>query len=164
MWYSDFVQIFTARKRSLGQGNVFRSMCQEFCRQWGGLPQCMLGYPPLGAGTPQSRHPPRDEAPLPLGPGAPPGPGSPPPQQSMLGDLVNERAVRILLECNLVLNCKPINLTYEQMLVLLSDGGIGCTRCNVFHMLEYYLAVLRGRDLSGSIFFIISMQFSRKNV
>ena len=26
----------------------------------------------------------------------------PPPEQSMLGDTVNERAVRILLECNLV--------------------------------------------------------------
>ena len=24
--------IFTARKRSLGQGNIFRSVCQEFCR------------------------------------------------------------------------------------------------------------------------------------
>ena len=27
--------IFTARKRSLGQGTIFRSMCQEFCT-WGG--------------------------------------------------------------------------------------------------------------------------------
>ena len=25
----------TARKRSLGQGNIFRSVCQEFCPQWG---------------------------------------------------------------------------------------------------------------------------------
>ena len=28
--------MFTARKRSLGQGNIFRSVCQEFCPQWGG--------------------------------------------------------------------------------------------------------------------------------
>ena len=29
----------------LRQGNVFRSVCQEFCPHWGGcLPQCMLGY------------------------------------------------------------------------------------------------------------------------
>ena len=29
--------LFTARKRSLGQGNIFRSLCQEFCpRGWGG--------------------------------------------------------------------------------------------------------------------------------
>ena len=45
-----FRKHFTARKRSLGQGNIFRSVCQEFC-SWGGLPQCMLGYhiPLLGA-------------------------------------------------------------------------------------------------------------------
>ena len=48
--------IFTARKRSLGQGNIFRSVCQEFCPQGEGLPQCMLGYHPL---PPRSRHPPR---------------------------------------------------------------------------------------------------------
>ena len=29
--------IFTARKRSLGQSNIFRSMCQEFCSQGGGV-------------------------------------------------------------------------------------------------------------------------------
>ena len=28
--------IFTARKRSLGQGNIFSSVCQEFCSQEGG--------------------------------------------------------------------------------------------------------------------------------
>ena len=37
--------LITARKRSLGQGNIFSSMCQEFCSQ-GGLPQYMLGYHP----------------------------------------------------------------------------------------------------------------------
>ena len=31
-----FKYIFTARKRSLGQGNIFRSMCQEFCPRGGG--------------------------------------------------------------------------------------------------------------------------------
>ena len=29
--------IFTARKRSLEQGNIFRSVCQEFCSGWGGV-------------------------------------------------------------------------------------------------------------------------------
>ena len=29
-------RIITARKRSLGQGNIFRSVCQEFCPQLGG--------------------------------------------------------------------------------------------------------------------------------
>ena len=28
--------MFTARKRSLGQGNIFKSVCQEFC-SWGGV-------------------------------------------------------------------------------------------------------------------------------
>ena len=50
--------VFTARKRSLGQGNIFSSVCQEFCSQGGGLPQCMLGYHP-----PRSRHPPPNQAP-----------------------------------------------------------------------------------------------------
>ena len=57
-------------KWSLGQGNIFRSVCQEFCSQGGGLPHCMLGY----------------------------SAGSRPPQQCMLGDTGNKRAVRILLE------------------------------------------------------------------
>ena len=29
-----WVRLITARKRSLGQGNIFRSVCQEFC-PWG---------------------------------------------------------------------------------------------------------------------------------
>ena len=31
--------IFTARKQSLGQGNIFIGVCQEFCSQGGG---CLL--------------------------------------------------------------------------------------------------------------------------
>ena len=87
-----------------------------FCSQ-GGLPQCMLGYHPPppgsrppqsrtpGAGTPPSRHPSK-QAPLqskhPPSRHPPPEQAPPPPAQSMLGDTVNARAVRILLECNLV--------------------------------------------------------------
>ena len=57
------------------QGNIFRSVCQEFCSQGGGgMPHCMLGYPtappgsrppgadPLGA-EPPSRHPPEQTPP-----------------------------------------------------------------------------------------------------
>ena len=32
---SNRLVIFTARKRSLGQGNIFSSVCQEFCSQGG---------------------------------------------------------------------------------------------------------------------------------
>ena len=38
--------IFTACKRSLGQGNIFRSMCQEFCPRGGGwYPSMPCKYP-----------------------------------------------------------------------------------------------------------------------
>ena len=72
---------------------------------------------PPGPATPPPRdqahppcyqvHPPWDQIPPgtrynPLGPGTPPWTRYTPPTQSMLGDTVNERAVRILLECNLV--------------------------------------------------------------
>ena len=36
--------IITARKWSLGQGNIFKSVCQEFCLQGGGgIPTCLAG-------------------------------------------------------------------------------------------------------------------------
>ena len=47
--------MITARKRSLGQGNIFRSVCQEFCSQAGGwFPSMHCKY--LGRGS-QSPHP-----------------------------------------------------------------------------------------------------------
>ena len=66
----------------LGQGNIFTSVCQEFCPQGGGgcLPQCMLGYPPD-----QTPPPPRDQAPRsrhPPGPGTPPRTRHTPPEQT----------------------------------------------------------------------------------
>ena len=45
--------IITARKRSFGQGNIFTSMCQEFCPRGGGvIPACIAGGIPacLAAG------------------------------------------------------------------------------------------------------------------
>ena len=77
----------------------------------GGLPHCMLGYTSSGpeAGTPhdQRQVPPRTRGRYPPGPeaGTPPEQtplGAEPPSQCMLGDTGNKRAVRILLECNLV--------------------------------------------------------------
>ena len=73
-----------------------------FCSQGGCLPQCMLGYPP-GIDPPEqtptrSRHPSRADTPSPQS-------RHPLPRvQSMLGDTANARAVRILLECNLVIH------------------------------------------------------------
>ena len=107
--------IITARKRSLGQGNIFSSMCQEFCLQGGSASVHAGILHPLGPGTPTpqtdilpwSRHPS-------LGPGTPSSPQRKPPWtrhlpwsryppvQCMLGDTVIEWVVCILLECNLV--------------------------------------------------------------
>ena len=83
--------IFTARKRSLGQGNIFSSVCQEFCLE--GSASVHAGIP-LVADTPPSRS-------IPLRRRHPLGTRHPPPQ-CMLGDTVNKQVVCILLECNLV--------------------------------------------------------------
>ena len=54
----------TARKRSLGQGNIFIGVCQEFCSQGGSLPQCMLGcHPPEQTPPPWEQTPPGDYVP-----------------------------------------------------------------------------------------------------
>ena len=111
-------KIFTARKRSLGQGNIFAPACHSVHRGWGLV---LVGYllqgacsgggvPAPGGGAwwrpPWSRHPPRagpssqEQAPSPGSKHppeqAPPGPD--PPGWPLL------RAVRILLECILVIN------------------------------------------------------------
>ena len=65
-------------------------------------PPWKQAHPPGAGNPPGTRHPP-DQA---------------PPEQSMLGDTVNERAVRILLECNLVLkrfSCYLESETLDQL-------------------------------------------------
>ena len=76
---------FYRPQRSCGQGYVFTRVCDSVHR--GGV----SGQPP----PPRSR-----ENPLPPGPGRPP----PPPPGRRLQHTVNERPVRILLECILVHN------------------------------------------------------------
>ena len=59
------VNFFTARKRSLGQGNIFRSVCQEFCPQ-GGSASVHAGIPPPpGPGTNRDQAHPHHQAPPP---------------------------------------------------------------------------------------------------
>ena len=144
------IHTFLPAATKLGQGNIFTSVCQEFCPRGGGvclsakvifsqacvknsvhggggvclsakvifsqvgvknsvhrggLPQCMLGYP-----TPRTRHThphPPDQAHHPprTRHTSPPGPGTPPPGRR-LQHTVNERPVRILLECILVHLCQ----------------------------------------------------------
>ena len=83
--------VFYRPQRSWGKV-IFSEACQEFCS--GGVP---------GQVHPPGRYTARA--------GTPPWTGTPPPgqilppnsAQCMLGDMGNKRAVRILLECNLVL-------------------------------------------------------------
>ena len=83
-------QPITARKQSLGQGNIFSSMCQEFCSQG----KSGRAEPPGKADLPLARQTPWQ--------------GRHPPAQSILGDTVNKQAVCILLECILVTNSKGL--------------------------------------------------------
>ena len=78
----------------LGQGNVFTGASYSVNR--GGYASVHAGIAPRPGTTPRTRHHPQDQA--------PPGPGPPdtPMEQIMLGDMVNEQAVHILLECNFV--------------------------------------------------------------
>ena len=62
----------TARKRSLGQGNIFIGVCQEFCSQGGGL--CLSA---CWDATPEQRPPPWEQTPPP-GTMYPPGTTYPP--------------------------------------------------------------------------------------
>ena len=67
------IGVFTARKRSLRKLCFYT--CLPFCSQEGCLSQCMLGYTPLGADTPWSRHYPGADTPQsrhPRGPDIPP--------------------------------------------------------------------------------------------
>ena len=55
--------LVTARKRSLGQGNIFSSVCQEFC-SLGGSASVHVGIPPPpGADTPPEADLPWEQTP-----------------------------------------------------------------------------------------------------
>ena len=102
--------IFTAHKRSLGQGNVFRPVCHSvhrggFCIGEGGLPTgesasgvCLQGWE---MGSASGRVSPGMGGGVCLQWGLPPGVGGQNPPW-ILQDMVKEQAVRILLECILV--------------------------------------------------------------
>ena len=64
-----FLIFITARKLSLGQGNIFAPVCHSVHSEDGGLPQCMLGYHP----TPWEQTPSWEQT--------PPGTDTPTPQE-----------------------------------------------------------------------------------
>ena len=93
--WKRYLCIITACKRSLGQGNIFRSMCQEGTPGAGTAPGPWTRYTPQ-AGTPREQVNPQDQV-------HHPGTRYTPRVQCMLGDTGNKRVVRILLECILVI-------------------------------------------------------------
>ena len=120
-----FICKFLPPATKLGQGNIFRSVYQEFCSQWGG--GGVPGQVPTRQVHPQAGTPPRQEHPPgqvhPPKAGTHPGQVHPPGRYTPLGrytllgrytpwqvhppnsacwDTVNKRAVRILLECILL--------------------------------------------------------------
>ena len=85
---SKFKTVLLPPATKLGQGNIFRSVCQELCPQRGVSATNALPRDTPRADTPRNRHP-LEKTPPPL-------------EQCMLGDTGNKRALRILLECILV--------------------------------------------------------------
>ena len=79
--------IITTRKRSLGQGNIFTSVCHSVHRGKGVYPT------PTWMQTPWVGQTPRDQT---------PGLSRPPSVMGRPPDTANKQAVRILLECILV--------------------------------------------------------------
>ena len=97
-------EYFYRPQRSWGKV-IFSEACVKNSVHRGDLPHCMLGYP-----TPRikGRHPPEPDI---------------PPGQCMWGDTGNKRAVRILLECNLVfLNFSPNFLSKARLKLYLIDN------------------------------------------
>ena len=89
-WHASYWNEFLLPPTNEVWGKViFSEACVKNSVQWGGVPGLV---------------PPWDQVHTPLGPGTPPPKeGTPPREQCMLGDTGNKRAVRILLECILVL-------------------------------------------------------------
>ena len=108
--------LFLPAATKSGQGNIFTSVCQEFCPQGGEEGVCLSACwdthppeqtppgsrhpnppgrrPPPDQAPPRSRHPPRTRH--------PPQQETRPPLVRRLQHTVNERPVHILLECILV--------------------------------------------------------------
>ena len=109
--------VFTRVCHSVHGGGVCPIACWDTPpRPEAGTPHSWSRHPPLGT---RGRHPPGPEAGTPppeqttLGADTPRDQRQvPPPVQCMLGDTGNKRAVRILLECNLVLH-RMFYIAYE---------------------------------------------------
>ena len=119
-----FRYIFTARKRGLGQGNIFAPVCHSVHggeggegSTWAGTPPPMQVLPkqvhPLGQVHPPGRYTPWVGTP-PVAGTPPHWAGTSPREQCMLGDTGNKRAARILLEC---IQCILVKHIYCQLSV-----------------------------------------------
>ena len=122
-FYQIFI-IFLPAATKLGQGNIFTSVCLST----GGRGVCLSAcwdIPPR-PGTPRTRHhhppgPGTTTTPLSRHHPSPPGADTPPPG-SRLQHTVNERPVRILLECilvqqNFAVQSQQIDKTHQAKLI-----------------------------------------------
>ena len=121
------VWLFLPAATKLGQGNVFTGVCDSVNRGGGVClsacwwdtttttthpwirPHPLDQTPPRSRYPPWSRHPPQSRHPQP-GPPRADTPRTRPPPGSRLRDTVNERPVRILLECILVENSSCLHV------------------------------------------------------
>ena len=144
--------LVTARKWSLGQGNIFTPVCHSV---HGGSASVHAGIPPPRADTPPPEQtPPWGQTPweqTPQEQAPPPGAGTPP-QLSMLGDTVNKRAVHILLECNLVWICKweiTCNMRGNLMTLLKSQSLLfkkKCVSCKKNYLFKFHRYEVQNRE------------------
>ena len=119
MW-TMFTTSYLLPATKLGQGNVLTGICDSVNRGGGFcLSACWDTTPPRSrrppeADTPWEQMPPKRRPPLEADPPEQTCPTleQTPPAQSMLGDTVNARAVRILLECKLVQFCFLTDKTF----------------------------------------------------
>ena len=121
MW-TMFSTSYLLPATKLGQGNVFTGICDSVNRGGSASVHAGIPHPPQEQTPPRGRHPlgadappPKSRPPLEADPPEQTYPTleqTPPPAQSMLGDTVNARAVRILLECKLVQFCFLTDKTF----------------------------------------------------
>ena len=95
--------VTNAGKLSLGQGNVFIPMCHSVHKGGDGFPACITGRMTRRFASSGGLHPARDCI-----QGVGQTPPTPPPSEThgILWDTVNKQAIRILLECILVLHAR----------------------------------------------------------
>ena len=127
-----FVNLFLPSATKLWQGNIFTSVCQEFCPHGRGcLPQYMLGYTPL------DRHPSL---------GRPPGqthpPGRHPPGQTPPGQITPRQTPLFPVHAGIDMTTASYwnAFLFHVTLVGLPEFLCKLTACNFCKIINYFLS------------------------